>query len=433
MQIELFKILKIRLLSFSNDVVGNLCNDHNVFMKYVYIFGFLLLNFALEAQVSPVHHFSFNNCNGADSRGGESGFVFGISECECGVDGFALNFDQPSQFGEFPRSLNDRFLNEFTFSFYMFPKSTVSGTEAVDIWTIGEECGLDSIFQVRYFPINGEMRVRFSDQPRNSIELIGFLSDVNCWSYVVITKEENNFKLYIDNELEDESFSPIVPMFQSDDELTLSLGTCAGERGVVEYKGLIDEFRIYNVALSARDISQEDYYPNQIIEDKIVIFKGESAVIETGGTCSDQFEWSPTEGLIDPNILNPLASPEKTTRYTLTINDNGCEAEDGIQIIVVDLDNLDCSQLLLPSGFTPNGDGVNDMFGISNKFIIDELISFEVFDKWGGRMYYATSNTPLWDGNFRNSPVMPGPYLYRVRYVCDGAETQRNGVINVIR
>ena len=380
-----------------------------------------------------MHHYTFNSCNGQDIRGGQDGFILGVSDCPCGVDGFALNFNANNQLGDFPRSLNDRLSNDFTFSFYMWPMSTVSGTQAVDIWSVGDECLPDSIFQVRYFPINGEMRVRFSDQERNGIELIGFLTEINCWSYIAITKEDVNFKLYIDNEEVDRAVSPITPNFQSNDGLSLSVGTCDGLPGVAQYEGLIDELRIYNQALSLSDIMAEDFYPNQIIEDKIIIFKGESVVIETGGVCSEDYEWSPEIGLNDPNLLNPVASPDESTFYTLTVRESDCVVMDELNLIVVDVEDLDCSQLLLPSAFTPNGDGVNDLFGISNSFIIDELISFEVFDKWGGRLFYATENNPKWDGSFRNTTVMPGPYVYRVRYMCGGEESLRNGVINVIR
>ena len=403
-------------------------------MRFFISFAFTFFTVFAYGQInSLVYEYSFNNCNGLESFGGQPGVIFGIGDCECGVDGFALNFNSPAQFAQFPRDVGNVLGDDFTFSFYMKPQNNNVGTNAIDIWTIGNECNSDTIFQVRYFPNNGEMRVRFADQALNSAEVSGILTGDHCWSYIVITKEANNFSLYIDNDLagrtnifEQNSFTPTS-------ELSLSLGPCDGQPFISPYQGLIDELRVYSTALSQEDIIRENYFPNQIIEEDVVIFKGESVFLETGGICTDDFSWSPETGLDAIDVVEPLASPEETTIYTLTVNDGSCQSVDQINVVVVDLEELDCSDLLLPSAFTPNGDGKNDVFGISNSFIVDELLTFEVFDKWGGRMFYATENVPTWDGRFRNDFVMPGPYVFRVRYLCQGEEIQKNGVVNVIR
>lgn len=379
------------------------------------------------------HHYTFNGCNGSDAVGTEDGFLVGISDCPCGVDGDAIDLNGMAQFADFPRSLNEFLVNDFTFSFYMWPMSTVMGNDAIDIWSIGETCGIDSIFYIRYFPVNGELRVRISDQPRNGVDLTGFLSQDNCWSYVAITKEDEEYKLFIDSREVDNDFSPIASTFLVDDVLTLSISPCMDMQGIAEYEGLIDELRIYDRALNSEQLIQEDFFPDQIVEDKIILFKGESVIIESGGTCANDFTWSPELYLDDPSSTSPLATPDETITYTLTVNHDDCQVIDEIDIIVVDVEELDCNQLLLPSAFTPNGDGLNDTYGISNDFILDELISFEVFDKWGGRLFFSTEQSPKWNGQFRNDPVMPGAYVYRVKYVCSGEELILNGVVNVIR
>lgn len=385
------------------------------------------------AQNGLIHHYSFNGCTGGDNAGGQHGFLFGVAGCPCGVNGDALELTGPGQFADFPRAINDVLSSDFTFSFYMWPRSSVTGSEAIDIWSIGASCNRDTIFYIRYFPINGEIRVRISDQPRNGIDLTGFLPEGNCWSYLAVTRQDLEYKLYIESQEVDNAFSSIPTNFQSSDVLTVSISPCIDMPGVVEYEGLVDELRIYNKALTSAELDLGNFYPDQIIEDKIVIFKGENALIETGGTCAPDFMWSPVDDLQDINTLNPLAFPQQSTTYTLDINHEDCQISDQIDIIVVDVEELDCSQLLLPSAFTPNGDGLNDEFGISNEFILDELLSFEIFDKWGGRLFFRTPNNEKWDGSFRGNPVMPGTYVYRVKYVCGGDELIINGGVNVIR
>ena len=108
---------------------------------------------------------------------------------------------------------------------------------------------------------------------------------------------------------------------------------------------------------------------------------------------------------------------------------------DDVIINVVDRDIVSCSDLLLPNTFTPNGDGINDNFGISNPFLIEQLISFEIFDKWGGRLFQTNDITGTWDGRRLDSGVEVGnsSYVYRVSYICEGNNELITGVVNVLR
>lgn len=405
---------------------------------FLTVFLLLLLHSAYGQVSGLTYHFSFNNCTTEDAIGGETGDMILNGPCECGVDGLAFNIENPETRATLPGSISQEFSSDFTFSFYMWPRNTVENNDGIDIWSMGSECNSDTTFQIRYLPSENELRVLMSYQNRNSVELAGTLTEAHCWSYVVLTKLGQDFSLYIDNELVSTDFLPGIAQFVSQSPLFLSRGPCIDLPFIRPYEGFIDELRIYDRALSREEIMREDFFPNQIILDQEDIFLGESVFLENGGFCSNDYEWSPSTGLSDVRSTEPIATPEETTTYTLTINDRSCETRDSILIIVVDPSALDCADLLLPSAFTPNGDGRNDEFGISNGFILDELISFEVFDKWGGRMFYSVPGNTTWDGraergNDTSDYVMPGAYVYRVRYICQGEENQLNGVVNVIR
>jgi len=404
------------------------------------ILAFCAASWAYSQSDGLIHHFTFNNCEIEDNITGERGSDVLFTQCECGVDGRSLDIQNPDVTYRFPSSITQQFSADFTFSFYMWPRNTIESNDAIDIWSAGPECNSDTTFQVRYFPSEEQLRIRFSYQNRNTVDLIGFLDGAFCWSYVVITKQGQDFSLYIDNQLVSEDFLPGIGNFSTDSPLFLSRGLCIDLPFIRAYEGYIDELRIYDRALSESEIIQENFFPNQLILDDQVIFKGQSVFLENGGFCSDDFTWSPTTALSDPNSREPVATPEVTTTYTLSVNDRGCQTTDEIQIVVVDAENLDCSDLLIPSAFTPNGDGLNDDFGLSNPFILDELLSFEVFDKWGGRLFYATRVNNTWNGRAQRGNdlgddeyVMPGPYVYRIRYICQGEENQLNGIVNVIR
>jgi gliding motility-associated-like protein len=112
---------------------------------------------------------------------------------------------------------------------------------------------------------------------------------------------------------------------------------------------------------------------------------------------------------------------------------SGCVATDSIQITVVDPSSLDCREAYLPNAFTPNDDGVNDTYGISNPYALQELISFEIFDRWGSRVFATADPFMRWDGTYQNKEVNPGVMQYKVRYICNGEEEERFGTLMVMR
>ncbi|MBO6518362.1 MAG: gliding motility-associated C-terminal domain-containing protein, partial [Bacteroidia bacterium] len=110
-----------------------------------------------------------------------------------------------------------------------------------------------------------------------------------------------------------------------------------------------------------------------------------------------------------------------------------CSIVDSIRINVIDPDDLSCEEVFLPKAFTPNDDGLNDTYGISNPFAIQELISFEIFDRWGGRVFYTENPQDAWDGYFKGVPVNPGIMLYKVNYICEGEEKISTGSVTILR
>jgi gliding motility-associated-like protein len=111
----------------------------------------------------------------------------------------------------------------------------------------------------------------------------------------------------------------------------------------------------------------------------------------------------------------------------------GCIARDTIDIRVIDADSLDCNQILLPKAFTPNGDGINDSYFISNPYAIVNFVSFEIFDRWGGRVFYTEDVFDQWNGDFNGKKINPGVCVYRIVYNCQGEEKIELGSLTVLR
>lgn len=121
------------------------------------------------------------------------------------------------------------------------------------------------------------------------------------------------------------------------------------------------------------------------------------------------FTWSPPNLLIDPLSLSPTITPiTESKKYLLTVeSDHGCTAsmEANVKVFI---------PLYMPNAFSPNGDGVNDVFRIpSNTFL--NLINFSIFDRWGNQVFYTKDISQGWNGQHKGRNVDGGVYIYLIR------------------
>lgn len=153
-----------------------------------------------------------------------------------------------------------------------------------------------------------------------------------------------------------------------------------------------------------------------------------SQLTASGGV---QYSWSPASSLDNASIPNPLAMPTVTTLYTVTGTDaKGCTNYD---TVTVAFKNENKGNYLMPTGFTPNGDGLNDCYGIKFWGVVHE-IEFSIFNRWGERVFYTTDPSRCWSGTYKGVMQDPGVYVYMVRAktICDN-EVFRKGTFVLIR
>ena len=142
-----------------------------------------------------------------------------------------------------------------------------------------------------------------------------------------------------------------------------------------------------------------------------------------------------TNSLDNYTILNPNATPPDTTLYLISIVDEfGCTAVDTIQINVDTIPIIPECKILIPTAFTPDGDGVNDMWNI--QCIENELeANIKVYNRWGSLVYESKggANYQPWDGNSLNNGNLPaGSYYFLIEGLSE--ETiEKNGIITLIR
>ncbi|MEO6189303.1 MAG: gliding motility-associated C-terminal domain-containing protein, partial [Saprospiraceae bacterium] len=184
-------------------------------------------------------------------------------------------------------------------------------------------------------------------------------------------------------------------------------------------------------------INDKSPYTLEIIRDTVIQF-GQIVplVINTNMTNIFSSTWSPSTDLSCSDCINPFASPKVATIYELILSDSlGCEVKDAVLIeLLADIN------IFVPSVFSPNGDGVNDQFGFYSEAGLELIISFEVFDRWGERVFQKNNFKPVdnaqlgWDGKFNGETLNPGVYVYKITAKTRlGDEIIRFGDITLLR
>lgn len=135
-------------------------------------------------------------------------------------------------------------------------------------------------------------------------------------------------------------------------------------------------------------------------------------------TSIDSVIWSPADDFIScTNCLFPVFSPETSTSYLMTVfNESGCTEQHTININV----RIPEVDVFVPNVFSPNGDGMNDVFILGFSDLVTEPYTLSIFDRWGNRVYdkdLEPNSQEGWDGSYNQSRVVPGVYMYMVRYI----------------
>ncbi|MEZ4907482.1 MAG: gliding motility-associated C-terminal domain-containing protein [Saprospiraceae bacterium] len=407
------------------------------YKKYLKGFILIVLNFILFnmsfSQVVPVVNVSFDSCGIQDTGSlGATLEASGDIGCYCGLVGNSAEFDGIVDGLNFGYEVNPLFDTDFTIEFIILHTIIL---DLVDLLTYSNECLTDSFFTLQYIPTISDLRLIVKETETRLVQIDMNIDDSRCWHHVAIIRDGYNYYLMVDGVLSDPANAERLFTFPENNVLTVSNNFCTQEnRGNHHrFKGFIDEFKIYNFALNILQLNRMALSADMIVNQDTTIFLGDGILIDMGPTCADYFSWTGKADMDDPESLTPYITPKETSVYNLYITMNGKTCSDSIKIYIQDPDELDCKNILLPNSFTPNDDGVNDTYGISNKFIVEDLKYFDIYDKWGTRVFRTTNINDSWDGSYNNENLNPDKFIYKISYVCKNKEYFSQGIINLLR
>lgn len=138
--------------------------------------------------------------------------------------------------------------------------------------------------------------------------------------------------------------------------------------------------------------------------------------------------WIPEDHLTETDVANPETRPltESQWFYLEVIDLNGCTAEDSVFVNVI-------PEIEVVSGFTPNGDGMNELWTIGNHEMYPSL-SVEVYNRWGERLYLSENGYARpWDGTFNGNPLPIGTYYYVISIDEPQYKTTLTGPVTILR
>jgi len=133
--------------------------------------------------------------------------------------------------------------------------------------------------------------------------------------------------------------------------------------------------------------------------------------MQLGASGGLSYIWNPSTFLNNPLIANPVftgAAGTDSVVYTVRVyTQAGCYAEDNVTVTIFN----GIANIWVPSGFTPNKDGKNDILKPITKGI-KQLIHFNVFNRWGQLIYTTSKLGEGWDGTYKNELQPNGAYVY---------------------
>ena len=146
--------------------------------------------------------------------------------------------------------------------------------------------------------------------------------------------------------------------------------------------------------------------------------------------------WEPSTYLSCDTCMNTsVLQPLETTTYRLTLEDEqGCIISELVQVIV-----QKDREVYIPNIFSPNNDGVNDLFYIQAGDDVVNIEALEVFNRWGAKIFeyynFAPNDSSIgWDGTYIGTPLDPQVFTYyAIVHFVDGRKEIMKGDVTLVR
>jgi len=146
---------------------------------------------------------------------------------------------------------------------------------------------------------------------------------------------------------------------------------------------------------------------------------------------NNTYQWTPSIGLDCASCASTNTRPGFNSTFTVHVTDqNGCTAFDTVSVSVNSI-----TDLYIPNAFTPNNDGNNDVFEIYGDINAIHFIEFNIFNRWGEKVFSTNDPTFKWDGTYKGQMADAGVYIYTMNlvFINGASRSDYKGSITMIR
>jgi gliding motility-associated-like protein len=131
---------------------------------------------------------------------------------------------------------------------------------------------------------------------------------------------------------------------------------------------------------------------------------------QLNGSGEGTVRWQPAAGLSRDDILNPVGLITNDQQYELTVTSaQGCIAKDSVRFEI-----FKGSGVYVPTAFTPNGNGLNEVLRPGYK-AIKKLSFFTIYNRWGQVVFTTSDPGKGWDGRYKGKLADTGTFIWMLR------------------
>ncbi|HXS54477.1 MAG TPA: PKD domain-containing protein [Hanamia sp.] len=164
-------------------------------------------------------------------------------------------------------------------------------------------------------------------------------------------------------------------------------------------------------------------YPIPVVnagEDKTINVGQQIQISPTVSSDVTNITWTPSTAIVSRDNQSITVAPTQSIEYTIEAsNAGGCRAQDRVSVFVL----CNNANVFVPNTFSPNGDGMNDVFYPRGSGVF-KILNLKVFNRWGQIVYdrsniNANDASQGWDGTYKGNVLSPDVFVYVLQVVCE--------------